>query len=630
MRFNFISFSFFLLISFFLVFSLNSQSLIPGKPIIDYLPDKNIPYSKPSKKDLKKLAKMKNISEKMESHDNPNGSAFTFTFNNGIDPTAKEIFLEAGKIWSQYIFTQVPIHVKVNFTPLEPNVLGSAGPKYYGFNNEYTFPNNYYFPISLYKKLTESYHLNNLIDIDVNFNSDFSNWYIGMGTPGSNQYDLLTVALHELSHGLGFIGFFGLNSQNPSLGILTNEKPSIFDNFIRYKAANLNLVNNASIPNNSITLKNALVSDSLFLVSQAILDSNSQTSAKLYAPATFNAGSSVYHLDEFTYPFNNPNALMTPSIAAGEVKRELGPILKAYMKTVGYTRPVVGRRQITKPFFPTSDSITLTAKGYFPFYDSNYELGNARLYYIIGNLNNRLNNAVANKTNQEYSVKIPIPELEQDTLIYYVWEMQVNEYGELKTYYSPQKTIQGNLYVDSLQLLVDDLKPSIEKLNRIDTLYFDQLNREINFPDFLIKDSSGIEEVKVFFQINSHPIDSIRINSELNQRLFQIKLDNIYFEDGDSLTYWLEAKEYYYKKRKARFPETGKEKIILNNQVNYNYSIQENFLNKNIQINTTGEIDLSSPINGNSEVELKGRLIKLSPGTKIDSSSGTIFRAKPQ
>ncbi len=72
MRFNFISFSFFLLISFLLVFSLNSQSLIPGKPIIDYLPDENIPYSKPSKKVLKKLANLRNISEKIESSDNQN------------------------------------------------------------------------------------------------------------------------------------------------------------------------------------------------------------------------------------------------------------------------------------------------------------------------------------------------------------------------------------------------------------------------------------------------------------------------------------------------------------------------------------------------------------------------------
>lgn len=38
---------------------------------------------------------------------------------------------------------------------------------------------------------------------------DSENWYLGTGTPGSNQPDLLSVAVHELGHATGFSKHFG-------------------------------------------------------------------------------------------------------------------------------------------------------------------------------------------------------------------------------------------------------------------------------------------------------------------------------------------------------------------------------------------------------------------------------------
>lgn len=42
-------------------------------------------------------------------------------------------------------------------------------------------------------------------DIEASFNSGFSNWYLGLDGQGSGQFDLVTVVLHELGYGLGFI-----------------------------------------------------------------------------------------------------------------------------------------------------------------------------------------------------------------------------------------------------------------------------------------------------------------------------------------------------------------------------------------------------------------------------------------
>ena len=40
-------------------------------------------------------------------------------------------------------------------------------------------------------------------DIVANFNSSF-NWYLGTDGNAGMQFDLMTVVLHELGHGLGF------------------------------------------------------------------------------------------------------------------------------------------------------------------------------------------------------------------------------------------------------------------------------------------------------------------------------------------------------------------------------------------------------------------------------------------
>ena len=43
----------------------------------------------------------------------------------------------------------------------------------------------------------------------------------------------------------------------------------------------------------------------------------------LFAPLTFNPGSSIHHVDEATYQ-SGPNALMTPAVARGQVLRDAG------------------------------------------------------------------------------------------------------------------------------------------------------------------------------------------------------------------------------------------------------------------------------------------------------------------
>ncbi len=46
---------------------------------------------------------------------------------------------------------------------------------------------------------------------------------------------------------------------------------------------------------------------------------------RLYAPSTWDDGSSIYHLDEFTYAASDTNSLMTPFAGRGEAVHNPGP-----------------------------------------------------------------------------------------------------------------------------------------------------------------------------------------------------------------------------------------------------------------------------------------------------------------
>ncbi|MGB3799532.1 MAG: T9SS type A sorting domain-containing protein, partial [Lewinella sp.] len=56
----------------------------------------------------------------------------------------------------------------------------------------------------------------------------------------------------------------------------------------------------------------------------------------LFAPETFDVGSSVSHLDERTFRAGTEDALMTPSIASGEAVRSPGPITLGILYDLGW------------------------------------------------------------------------------------------------------------------------------------------------------------------------------------------------------------------------------------------------------------------------------------------------------
>ena len=247
----------------------------------------------------------------------------------GFTPQAQAAFQHAVNIWAGQLTSPVTIQVDAEFADLGANVLGSAGPWLVRGGSGLT-PNTWY-PVALANKITGTDRLPGTSDIDAQFSSTFS-WDDGTdGNAPSGTYDFVSVVLHELGHGLGFIGLANVSGGSGSVG--SGGFPSIYDRFTENGAGQALL----SFANPSAALGSQLTSNNLYFDGPRTRQANGGNPARVYAPAGWQGGSSYSHLDEATYPAGNPNSLMTPQIASREAIHDPGPITRAIFEDTGWT-----------------------------------------------------------------------------------------------------------------------------------------------------------------------------------------------------------------------------------------------------------------------------------------------------
>src|SRR5690606_3534856 len=227
----------------------------------------------------------------------------------------------------------VPIRIRAQCTDLGGNLLGSAGPYLIsGFQGAPVSAT--WFPYPLADAIAGRDLDATRPDIEARFNSGYENWYLGTdggGPPG--QVELFTVVLHELGHGLGFIGSATVEGGQGDLGLTGNtgaEYPFLFDRFTEDDEGRALL----DYPQPSAALADVLTS-AVFFGGSAVEATYGQP-APLYAPGSWNEGSSYSHFDEATFPPDIPDGLMTPRIAPGERKTSPGPLLCAALDDLGW------------------------------------------------------------------------------------------------------------------------------------------------------------------------------------------------------------------------------------------------------------------------------------------------------
>jgi hypothetical protein len=250
-------------------------------------------------------------------------------------PTQVRVALEYAKsIWETMLVSDVPIVIRVSWRDMGSSyILGSSRVFEYVRNFDAAPKRNTNYPIALANKLAGADLRPNNPDIEVLFNSTFQTWYLGTdGRPAPNQCDLASVALHEFGHGLGFAG--SAYSTGSAGGWYDYPYPVIYDTFV-VNGSGLNLF--TTYQNNSAALGAQLVSDNLYFSGSRAVAANYGVRPRLYAPTTWQQGSSFSHLDEKTFPKGSPNALMTPVLNYGEAVHTPGPITLGLFEDLGWT-----------------------------------------------------------------------------------------------------------------------------------------------------------------------------------------------------------------------------------------------------------------------------------------------------
>ena len=243
---------------------------------------------------------------------------------NGFPPDAQRAFQYAVDIWATNLVSPVPIRVQANWAIQAPGLLGSAGPSTYRFGSDGAQRAYAFYPIALAEKIARR-PLNdpNEADIVADFNRN-NNWYFGLdGKIPAGQIDFVTAVLHELAHGLGFIGFFDVVG---SVGTYSAGVPSVYDHFVWNGQGKWLTTSTKDYPDGSEALARQLTGNFLFL-NGPILRQRTGQMPKLYSASPFNRAISIYHLNGDLFRDDTLNSLMVPALSRAMAIHQPGPIL---------------------------------------------------------------------------------------------------------------------------------------------------------------------------------------------------------------------------------------------------------------------------------------------------------------
>ena len=252
----------------------------------------------------------------------------------GWTSAAMNAFEYAVSIWETQIKSDVTIVVDADFSSLGTGVLGGAGTTTIHRNFSGAAYSNTWYAAALANTLSGTDQNGSEAEISASFNNNINisgiDWYYGTdgNTPG-NRIDFVSVVLHEIGHGLGFFGSMTVSGGVGTWGY--NGFPVVYDLFTE-NGAGQSLMND--FPKGSVALKNQLTSNDVYFDGLNANAANGNSRVQLYAPFSWQQGSSYSHLGE---SFNGTSsALMTYAIGPGETEHAPGPVTLGVFEDLGW------------------------------------------------------------------------------------------------------------------------------------------------------------------------------------------------------------------------------------------------------------------------------------------------------
>jgi len=353
------------------------------------------------------------------------------------------------------------------------------------------------YPVSLAEKISErSLNADSDGDISLSVNSSIG-WYLGIdGNTPSNKYDLVTVVIHEICHGLGFFDSFNSDGTVGSWGVAS--LPMIYDTFVE-NFSGTRLTDTLKVVNNSADLLSQLTGNQVYFNGPLLKKYSSSVNysilrAKLYAPSTWDAGSSISHLDETATL--RANSLMTPFIDLGEAIHDPGKYTFSILGDLGW----INTKIIHQPVKDTEAHLTSVALTAIIKSDTSYNHNRVGVVYSFDNFHSSDSLfLIPTGTKDNYSTSINVPSYNSG-LNYYFFA----EDAFLRLYRSPSQFSAApyKVYIGR-----DTIKPVI---THTPVSYYLQTVDSVKF-NAGVTDNLGIDSVYVEYKVNNGPSRYIRL-----------------------------------------------------------------------------------------------------------------------
>jgi hypothetical protein len=395
------------------------------------------------------------------------------------------------------------------------------------------------YPVGLAEKIAgQSLNPDLQGDMLLTINSSVS-WYLGTdGQVSTQRYDLVTVVLHEICHGLGFFDSMNINTAVGWYGI--SSIPMIYDTFVENQGEN-RLTDTLKFINYSTALRSQMTGGQLYF-NGPLLKKYSGSRAKLYVPSVFDAGSSISHLDE--QPATTQlNALMTPFIDKEEAIHNPGNYTFSILGDLGW----INTRIIHKPSRDTENHLTQLVLSTAVKSDTTYNRNKVGVVYSY-------NNFVSSDTlfmtspgsDNNFSATVSIPA--------YNTELQYYFFAEdcfLRLYRSPSliELFRYRVYVGT-----DTVKPVIQHTPK--DYYLESVDT-VSFTATAV-DNLGIDTVYIEYMVNTGAPKFIGLKPGKTDTFSAfINAKSLLLNGGDSIRYRIFAVDSARVRNVSVLPKTG-------------------------------------------------------------------------
>jgi len=260
-----------------------------------------------------------------------------FNLSGNLNRDQREVTQHALNLWGQHFWGRVPISVNVRAIPMSQGTLGTARQQPHYLNPV----TRTWYSSALGNQLAGFNVVQGVYDILIEMNSGH-NWNYSIESSHGGRFDWLTVILHEIAHGLGFVSLIywdGTQQNNgrfvfrtPTDSLRFTDYPGAFDRQLFHGSTGLNNLPYLAQSHRAT----AVTSNDLFAgrPGSHLLVANNGNRVRMYAPNIWNFGSSVSHWHTSGTPY-----LMRPGRRSGE-RHSIDAREVAIMRDMGWPAPM--------------------------------------------------------------------------------------------------------------------------------------------------------------------------------------------------------------------------------------------------------------------------------------------------